>query len=300
MRYEDQYNSINRRYSEYAEAVNSEISEKAKEGMAWKINEEVLKLKYRKYRREISYGEYFEEVVNKVKVCLKSYLKKTQTYKDKVPFSQYVCSGINNMIGSLLKKQTLEEKNGGITISDHTQKMVSKLKKILNNLEITCPDLDGESCVEIAAKMLGVKRNTVIRYLQIMTGGERVDEEKVAETKKAASPEKEYDLRKEPIKKLRKIDAEWIRKPDKMLSELLTVCVLDMCEMEKDDYFDYDFIDRTILDDYFAQKNYRFPEAQEIAEKYGYTDKSAATQKLKRFGKKIEIEFKYPRQSKKF
>ena len=297
MRQEDQlhYRNINDLYEQYIKAPDDD-----KETFLQELLEETLKLKYRRFGREISYGEYFEEVVNKkVKVCLKSYLKKTQTYKDKVPFSQYVCSGINNMIGSLLKKQTLEEKNGGITISDHTQKKVSKLKKILNNLEITCPDLDGESCVEIAAKMLGVKRNTVIRYLQIMTGGERVDAETVPLADKTASPEKELISGEEAIKTLCKIETVWNKKPDdKMLSKLLTVCVLDMFDMEKDD-LDYDFIDRTILDDYSAQKNYRFPEAQEIAEKYGYTDKSAATQKLKRFGKKIGIEFKYPRQSKK-
>ena len=122
--------------------------------------------------------------------------------------------------------------------------------------------------------------------------------EKVPLPDKAPSPGKKQISREEQIETLHKIEAAWNKKPEKMLSELLTVCVLDMFEMEKNDLLYYDFINRTILDDYFAQQNYRFPKAQEIAGKYGLT-KFTATQKLKRFGEKIGINFKYPRQSKK-
>lgn len=277
----------------YALYVQADDSDRRK-AISAEIQIKALTLKY---RGSISYGEYpdTDKVLKKVGLCLK---KKFETGE---AFRKYLCKSINRMIGSLLKKQTLEEKNGGITLSEYDLKNVSKLEKISKRIN---PKLDPEHFIEEAKKELKVKKTkTVINYLQIKDGGERVDEEKVADTKKSVSPEKEWSSREEQVETLRKIEAAWSKKldkkPYKMLSELLTVCVLDMCDkMEKDDLY-YDFIDRTILDDYFALKNYRFPEAQEIAEKYGYTDKSAATQKLKRFGKKIGIEFKYPRQPKK-
>lgn len=278
----------------YALYVQADDSDRRK-AISAEIQIKVLALKY---RGSISYGKYPDpdKVLKKVGACLK---KKFETGE---AFRKYLCKSINRMIGSLLKKQTLEEKNGGITLSEYDLKNVSKLEKISKRIN---PNLDNKSFIEEAKKELKVKKEkTVINYLQIMTGGERVDEEKVADTKKSASPEKEWSSREEQIETLHEIEAEWNKKPrkkesDRMLSELLTVWVLDMFDkMEKDD-LDYDFIDRTILNDYFALKNYRFPEAQEIAEKYGYTDKSAATQNLKRFGKKIGIEFKYPRQPKK-
>ena len=272
-------------YALYAQANDSD-----RETISVEIQIEVLKLKYPpKYGRKISYGEYPDKVLEKVDACLK------KTFETGEAFRKYLCKSINNMIGSLLKKQTLEEKNGGITMSEYTLKMNSKLEDVLKGIN---PELKGEAFIEEVTKGLGVKkRTTAIRHLNIMAAGS-IDIEKVPLPDKAPSPEKEQISREEQINILCKIEAEWNKKPDKMLSELLTVCVLDMFEMEKDD-LDYDFIDRTILNDYFALKNYRFPEAQKIAEKYGYTDKSAATQKLKRFGEKIkEINFKYPRQSK--
>ena len=72
-----------------------------------------------------------------------------------------------------------------------------------------------------------------------------IDIDKIPLKEKAASPEKELVSRETMMETLRKIEASWNKKPDKMLSELLTVCVLDMFEMEKDD-LDYNFIDRTI------------------------------------------------------
>ena len=285
MRQEDQlrYRNINELYEQYIKAQDDD-----RETFLQGIIEETLKLKYRRFGREISYGEYPIEVAKKVRYCLK--------YKDKVYFSRFLCNSINRMIGSLIQKQTLEEKNGGITISEYTLKKNRKLKDVLNRIN---PDLKGEAFIKEVTKELGVKKeSTAIRHLNIMTAGS-IDIEKAALSGKSASPEKEQVSREEKINTLCKIEAVWNKKPDdKMLSELLTVCVLDMFDMEKDD-LDYDFIDRTILNDYFAQMNYRFPEAQEIAEKYGYTDKSAATKKLKRFGEKIGIEFKYLRQSKK-
>ncbi|MBO4698979.1 hypothetical protein J5690_05135 [bacterium] len=278
----------------YALYVQADDSDRRK-AISAEIQIKVLALKY---RGSISYGKYPDpdKVLKKVGACLK---KKFETGE---AFRKYLCKSINRMIGSLLKKQTLEEKNGGITLSEYDLKNVSKLEKISKRIN---PNLDNKSFIEEAKKELKVKKEkTVINYLQIMTGGERVDEEKVPLPEKSASPEKEWSSREEQIETLRKIEATWNKKPrkkesDRMLSELLTVWVLYMFDkMEKDD-LDYDFIDRTILNDYFALKNYRFPEAQEIAEKYGYTDKSAATQNLKRFGKKIGIEFKYPRQPKK-
>lgn len=272
-------------YALYAQANDSD-----RETISVEIQIEVLKLKYPpRFGRKISYGEYPDKVLEKVGSCLK------KTFETGEAFRKYLCKSINNMIGSLLKKQTLEEKNGGITVSEYTLKMNSKLEDVLKGIN---PELKGEAFIKEVTKELGVKKeSTAIRHLNIMAAGS-IDIEKVPLTDKAPSPEKEQVSREERINILCKIEAEWNKKPDKMLSELLTVCVLDMFEMEKED-LDYDFIDHTILDDYFALKNYRFPEAQEIAEKYGYTDKSSATQKLKRFGEKIkEINFKYPRQSK--
>lgn len=273
----------------YALYVQADDSDRRK-AISAEIQIKVLTLKY---RGSVSYGEYPDpdKVLKKVGSCLE---KKFETGE---AFRKYLCKSINRMIGSHLKKQTLEEKNGGITLSGYDLKNVSRLEKISKRIN---PNLDNKSFIEEAKKELKVKKEkTVINYLQIMNGGKRVDAETVPLADKTASPEKELISGEEAIKTLCKIETVWNKKPDdKMLSKLLTVCVLDMFDMEKDD-LDYDFIDRTILNDYCAQKNYRFPEAQEIAKKYGYTDKSAATKKLKRFGEKIGIEFKYPRQSKK-
>ena len=289
MRQEDQqhYRNINDLYALYAQANDSD-----RETILLIIQEEALKLKYRKYGTEIGYGDYSDKVVNKVATCMKSFPISKACGK-RVPFSKYLCNAINNMIGSILKKQALEDKNGGISMTEYQQRMNSKLKDILKGIN---PDLNGESFIEEVTKKLRVKkRSTTIRHLQNMTAT-TIDIENAAVTGKAAQPEKELVSRETMMEKLRKIDAAWKKKHNKMLSELLTVCMLDIFDMEKND-LDYDFIDRTILDDYFDLQTYRFPEEQEIAEKHGFT-KSAAAQKLTRFGKKIGIEFHYPRQSK--
>ncbi|MBO7126623.1 hypothetical protein J6W78_03660 [bacterium] len=271
MQQEDQYSSIDRRYSEYADAVSSEISEKAKEGMAWKIQEEVLKLKYQKYGQNIGYGKYSIEVFEKVHICLQSFPESKARAKG-TPFSQYLCNAINKMIGYHLKKQALEEKNGGITISEHTLKMVSRLKKTLKRID---PNLTGELLVEEIAKSLGVKRNTAMRYLQIITA-RRTEAE-------PAAPQKQTDSREKQIEKLCEIEAAWKKKPDKMISEILTVRILKKNVDIEEDELNYGFIDTVILKEYFADPlNYKFPEEYEIAKKYGKS-KSAASHALHRF-----------------
>lgn len=113
----------------------------------------------------------------------------------------------------------------------------------------------------------------------------------------------EKSLMKKDLQKLiPKIQEEWKKNPDQMLSEILTVLLLKM-EFDLTEIYhrlyratlqnlllygfnpeilvNYTFIDKELLDAYSADHDYR-PDFTEIAKKYGLT-KSAASKKLSRF-----------------
>ena len=117
-------NQIDYLYELYTQANDSD-----RETISVEIQIEALKLKYRGF---ISYGEYPDKVLGKVGTCLK------KTFETGEAFRKYLCRSINNMIGSLLKKQALEEKNGGITLSEYDLKNVSTLEKISKKIEKIC------------------------------------------------------------------------------------------------------------------------------------------------------------------
>lgn len=113
----------------------------------------------------------------------------------------------------------------------------------------------------------------------------------------------EKSLMKKDLQKLiPKIQEEWKKNPDQMLSEILTVLLLKM-EFDLTEIYhrlyratlqnlllygfnpeilvNYTFIDKELLDAYSTDHDYR-PDFTEIAQKYGLT-KSAASKKLSRF-----------------
>ena len=83
----------------------------------------------------------------------------------------------------------------------------------------------------------------------------------------------------------RKIQDAWEKKRDPMLSELLTVKVLD-ANLNIENMENYTFLNKEIYDNFLKDPEHKLPEDSEIAEKYGLT-KSAASKKLSRFWEPI-------------
>ena len=77
------------------------------------------------------------------------------------------------------------------------------------------------------------------------------------------------------------IDSEWKKKSDPMLSELLTIFILEK-DFNIKDLVKYTFINKEICAAYSKDHDHNLPQDQEIAAKHGLT-KSAVSKKLSRF-----------------
>ena len=282
---EETFCKINALYAEYEKVSVMENTESRQLKIKQQIMETVWKSK-RKYYEE---NDCALEVTNAVISCLKSF-PKSAARENGGQFSAYLYDSLKRAVGTSREKEELADKNAGNKTSDYLVRQIHKLKKFRKEH----PDLDNESLVKEASRELNIKESKIRNILKIISASTSGTEQTNEEGEEFANPDiQEFDdsnpleswligkERRELI--LQKSKEEWEKKkPDAMLSELLTVTFLE-CGFGFEKLNKYDFIDKKILNAFFDGKNgCELPQGNEIAGKYG-TTKSAASKKLYRF-----------------
>lgn len=77
---------------------------------------------------DVNYDSYSDEICSISGKCFVSF-KNSDSY-GKMPFSQYVCSSIKKRLNYLKEKKSIEQKNGGMKISDDATKKAQKVKRL--------------------------------------------------------------------------------------------------------------------------------------------------------------------------
>ena len=223
------FEKINALFCEYLKAVSLDNTENARLaieqkiiGMVWQSNK--------------NYREYSVEVVEKVKESLK-YFSKSDACKNGGNFSNYLYFSISAAIKDTKSKESLEGNNGGISMPDNVVKDIKKIR----NLKKMFPDMDDVEFILKVSEILKMKDSKIKHLLAVMnssTCGIEIKNQKtgdvvflpdILETSNADPLFKEVANQEMTNSEslLSLIEKAWKKKPDPMLSELLTIKVLD-------------------------------------------------------------------------
>lgn len=284
------YTKINSLFQEYLHAAALENTENAKLSIEQKLIVTI-------WESNRDYKEYSVEVVEKIKESLVSF-QDSEACKNGGQFSKYVYRAITNAINSAKEREAVEQRNGGIHIPDNVMKDIKKIKSLQKNLQKMNPDIEvtEDMLVEKAVAVLGIDEDGVRNLLKIALSGTYSFETPVNAGEDNGSlqdviPDENPSVTDELVKQdkcrllFSQIEKHWRKKSDPMLSELITVKILDagMCI---DNMEECSFLNREIYDN-FQKDSHTLPDDSEIAEKYGLT-KSAASKKLSRFWELIK------------
>lgn len=290
------FEKINTLFYEYLKTLNLENTESAKMSIEQKISIEV-------WKSNPAYREYAVEVIETARESLK-YFPNSEAFKKGVPFSKYLFASLGNSISTSEEKEALANKNGGLYISDDKYRRVKKVKKFFEDVRKMYPDqnFDDDSLIEKAEEFLGMEENEIRECLKMSkaatTGGDLENEEgdkiSVFDTMLEGddtNPLESGLVAKEQLESvLRAIQKMWEKKPDPMLSELLTVEIL-RANLDIENMEEYTFLDKEICKACLADLERKLPEDSEIAEKYGMT-KSAASKKLYRIRESLKKQYR--------
>ena len=281
------FEKINELFDEYLKTLNLENTENARLAIEEKI---ILTV----WKANKNYREYSVEVVKVVKACLKSFSEKADARKNEGKFSNYLFGSLKKSIGTTKGKESLEQKTG-LSISDEDHELIRTINKCIKSLLKMDPLLDENAIIGKVAVILKEDESEIRSLISLAKSASLELEIHNDEDDGTVLVEEIYGdmVDKNPIedwfaslkaleKALLLIDSEWKKKPDQMLSELLTVFLLE--NGLKKEICAHSFLNKEILNDYF--KNHKLTERQKIAEKYGLT-KSAASKILSRFLEKI-------------
>lgn len=282
---QERFDKINELYAEYQKASAMANTELAIKGIEDKIIIEVCKSKK-------IYGEYAAEVIITTRDALKSYYPNSKAYKKGKPFSQYLFGSLKKSINTSSEKADLADKNGGNTTTDYLLKQIHKFKKFCKKHL----DLDEESLIQEAVQELKIKEQKIriiLKFIEASTSGtEKTNEDgevflnpAIQENSNKNSLENWLIDKEKRELVLPEIQKEWEKKSDQMLSELLTVKVMQT-DLDFENIEDYSFLNKKIYYEFLKDPEHKLPEQQEIAEKYGLT-KSEASKVLSRFWEKI-------------
>ena len=289
---ENIYTKINSLFQEYMLAAALENTENVRLSIEQKLISAV-------WESNSIYKEYSVEVIEKVKESLVAF-PKSEACRNGGQFSKYVCRAIANAINSDKEREVLERNNGGMHIPDNVLKEIRKIRNLRKNLQRFSPDVDisADMLVEKAVATLGMDEKDVRSLLEIASSATTgldtpINKESGSVSLKDVIPDEQPSfadglIRQDTLRSFfMLIDEHWKKKSDPMLSELLTVFVLENCSDLEKEHLNHAFFDRKILDAYFGDSDNELPEYQDIAEKYGQT-KSAASKTLSRFWENIK------------
>jgi len=279
---------INELFDQYLKTINLENTENAKLSIEQKITLAVWDSKK-------NYREFSVEVVETVREALKYYFPDSDAFNKGVSFSQYLFGSLQNSINTSKEKDDLADKNGWQHFSDDKYRRVKKVKKVFEDVRKMYPDQDLKESfiIEKAVMTLGMDEDEIRECLKILkatTKGDEVSNEN-GETFSIFDTlwdgidlnpsENEFMAKEKRECILNKIQKEWEKKSDPMLSELLTVEILE-ANLDIENMEDYSFLNKEIYAQFLKDIEHKLPENSEIAKKYGLT-KSAASKKLSRF-----------------
>ena len=222
---------------------------------------------------EKGFCEYVDEIHDTVVECFKHKFNTSEA------FCRYVCKSVRRRIHTLKELESLKAKNGGSKgVTEYALKRIRELKKELEIIEKNSPDMDAESRIEKVAKIKGVRKATVLKWLKIMSG--RAFENPSQEKHASFSPDTQTILLQ--------VEKEWEKKWKNkkyapMLSELLTVHMLRKHGFDIDDLDGLSFTNKEICEIYAENPKSKLLDYQEIAHKYDQRSKSDASKKLSRF-----------------
>lgn len=279
------FEKINALFYEYLKALNLDNTENARLTIEQKI---ILAV----WESNKSYRDYSLEVVETTRASLK-YFPNSEALKNGIPFSRYLFNALSNSINTYRDKEALADKNGGMYISDDKYRQIKKIAKTFAELKKIHHDLDDSSIIEKAAAILGKDPDEITDCLKLSqaakTGidvkNEDGEEYSVLDTildENEKNSLESWLVNKEKQEYIfRAIQKAWEKKSDPMLSELLTVKVLQ-AYLDIENMEDYTFLNKEIYNSFLKDSKYKLPEDSEIAEKYKLT-KAAASKTLSRF-----------------
>ena len=170
---------INARYEEYAGIPDGEETEVAREDVRRKIIVEVCKMYFLGKTKNADEETYADEIVLVTTDCLKKF-SASNSAKQGVPFSQYVCAAVSRKINSEKEKDALSDKNAGMKFSDDAQK---KIRKILQLDKFYSKTSDEKKRNEKIAAALEMSVEDVVRLKNYQTAATSSLEVKSADGK---------------------------------------------------------------------------------------------------------------------
>ena len=290
------FEKINELFDEYLKTLNLENTENAKLSIEQKITLAV-------WDSNKNYREFSVEVVETVREALK-YFPNSEAFKNGAPFSKYLFFSLGNSINTSKEKDDFADTNGGFYISDDKYRRIKKVKKVCDDIRKMYPDQDLQESfiIEKAEEILDMDEDEILECLKMSkattTGGDLENDDgdkfSIFDTMLEGDDKNPLESALVAIEQvesvLRTIQKVWEKKPDQMLSELLTVEIL-RANLDIDNMEDYTFLNKEIYNAYLADPERKLPEESEIAEKYGMT-KSAASKKLYRIRESLKKQYR--------
>lgn len=247
--------------------------------------------------------EHSDLIVKKVDYCI----KKCSTNFDYHDFAKYTFSSIKKTLISEANTNSFEEKSG-MHISDFQNRKRQKIEKAYKQY-MSFGKRSASQFIDYAVNYLGFKKDDLVEYINPKTTSSLFltssnDKNELLITDKMANPqtlrvEKEFQTKSELTTFLAKTNSLWKKQKESakpLFSELLTRDILNKLSHNKLNLFatdkneikalfsKYEFLDKTMIQNYFLDINYKLPSQQNIANKYNLT-KSAISKKLSRFYK---------------
>ena len=287
------FEKINELFDEYLKTLNLENTGNAKLSIKEKITLAV-------WESNKNYKNFSVEVVETVGEALKYYFPNSDAFKEGIPFSQYLFGSLKNSINTRSEKDDFADKNGGLYISDDKYRRIKKVKNFFEDIRKIHrknypdqEDLKESFIIEKAVLALGMDEEEIRECLKMSKASTKGDEVSNEEGETFSifdtlwdgidlnPSENEFIAKEKRECILNKIQKEWEKKSDPMLSELLTVEILG-ANLDIENMESYSFLNKEIYAKFLKDPEHKLPENSEIAEKYGVT-KSAASKKLSRF-----------------
>ena len=155
---------INARYEEYAGIPDGEEMEIARKIVRGKIIVEVCKIYFLGKKNDEE--TYADKIVLVTMDCLKKF-SVSNSAKQGVPFSRYVCASVRRKISTEKEKDARSDKNAGMKFSDDSQKKIRKILQFDKLFYNGTPDEKKRN--EKIANALEMSVEDVVRYKNYQT-----------------------------------------------------------------------------------------------------------------------------------
>ncbi|MCR5189505.1 MAG: hypothetical protein K6C97_11270 [Treponema sp.] len=309
---EKKFQRINQLYSSYIELkIQKDKSgftdQAAYDGFKEKLYTELINL-YLPYKKlneknfDVNQDNYSDLVFEQIVFVLDHYENSNEKERG-YSFSRYACLLISNKKKKAASQKLASDINAGSSITEYEARMIRTIKKQVNIFSkfYTSEDKINKKIAEV----IGCSVDTVIKYRNLSEKKciniEDMESSPIEGSYSSTDNEETHQKLKLMLESINK---KYLSKPNPMLSQVITVTILDslkesrntyikenrsleaFCEGEYNLLKEYDCTDKIILTSFFTNVDEDLPNLKDIENIYGLS-KGAASHKRDRFFKDI-------------